>query len=131
MLSVELARLHSVAEAELRSQADRDRDIARARAAELTASEARQRAVLEAALDAVISIDQFARVTYVNSAFEQIFGYQAEEVNGRELGELIVPPSLLEAHRQGFARHLATGERRILDQRLELTAMRSWERIPG
>ena len=125
VLSAELARQQSVAQAELRSQADRDRDIARARAAELTASEARQRAILEAALDAVVSIDQFARVTYVNSAFEDIFGYRADEVTGRELGELIVPPSLREAHRHGFARHLATGERRILNQRLELTAMRA------
>jgi PAS domain S-box-containing protein len=107
------------------SQADRDRDIAQARAAELTASEARQRAILEAALDAVVSADELARVTYVNSAFEHIFGYRAAEVIGRELGEVIVPPSLREAHRQGFARHLATGERRILDQRLELTAMRA------
>jgi PAS domain S-box-containing protein len=107
------------------SQADRDRDIAQARAAELTASETRQRAILEAALDAVVSADQLGRVTYVNGAFEQIFGYRAAEVIGRELGEVIVPPSLREAHRQGFARHLATGERRILDQRLELTAMRA------
>lgn len=125
VLSVELARVHSVAEAELRGQADRDRDIAQARAAELVASEARQRAVLEAALDAVVSVDQFARVTYVNSAFEHIFGYRAAEVTGRELAELIVPPSLREAHRQGFTRYLTTGERRILDQRLELTAMRA------
>jgi PAS domain S-box-containing protein len=125
VLSAELARRHSVAQAELRSRADRDRDIAQARAAELTASEARQRAVLEAALDAVISADRFGRVTYVNSAFEQIFGYRAGEVTGREFAELIVPPSLREAHRQGFAQHLATGERRILDQRLEMTAMRA------
>lgn len=125
VLSVELARLHSVTEAELRSQADRERDIAQARAAELAASEARQRAILEAALDAVISIDSGGRVTYVNSAFEQTFGYQAHEVAGRELAEVIVPPSLRELHRQGFARHLATGERRILDRRMELTAMRA------
>jgi PAS domain S-box-containing protein len=125
VLSVELARVRSVADAELRSQADHGRDIAQARAAGLAASEARHRAVLEAALDAVISIDQLARVTYVNSAFEHIFRYQAAEVIGRDLAEVIVPPSLREAHRQGFARHLATGERRILDQRLELTAMRA------
>ncbi len=125
VLSAELARQHSVAQAKLRSRADRDRDMAQARAAELTASEARQRAVLEAALDAVISADRFGRVTYVNSAFEHIFGYQADEVTGRKFAELIVPPSLREAHRHGFARHLATGERHILDQRLEMTAMRA------
>lgn len=125
VLSVELARVRSLAEAELRSQAARERDIAQARAAELAASEARQRAILEAALDAVISIDRCARVTYVNSAFEHIFGYRADEVIGRELADIVVPPALREAHRQGFARYLATGQARILDQRIEMTAMRA------
>ncbi len=125
VLSVELARLHSLAEAELRGQADRERDIAQARAAELATSEARQRAILEAALDAVVSIDGQARVTYVNSAFEQIFGHRAAEVIGRELADLIVPPSLRQAHRDGFARYLATGQQHILDRRIELTAMRA------
>ncbi len=125
VLSVELARLRSVAEAELRSQAARERDIAQARAAELAASQARQRAILEAALDAVISIDQLARVTYVNSAFEHIFGYRADDVMGRELADVVIPPSLRQAHRDGFARHLATGETRILDRRIEMRAMRA------
>jgi PAS domain S-box-containing protein len=124
VLSVELARLESVAEAELRSQAARERDIARARAAELAASEARQRAILQAAHDAVISIDQRGRVTYVNSAFEHIFGYRADEVIGRELVEVVVPPSLREAHRQGFARYPATWPA-VLDRRIEITAMRA------
>lgn len=125
VLSVELARLRSVAEAELRGQAARELDIAQARAAELAASEARQRAILEAALDAVISIDQLTRVTYVNSAFEHIFGYRADDVMGRELADVVIPPSLRQAHRDGFARHLATGETRILDRRIEMRAMRA------
>jgi len=49
-------------------KAARARDVAEARTAELAASEARQRAILEAALDGVISIDQRARITYANSA---------------------------------------------------------------
>ncbi len=110
---------------ERRGRATLERNIAQARAAELAASERRQRAILEAALDAVISIDGRARVTYVNSAFEHIFGYRADEVIGRELAETIIPPSLREAHRQGFARYLATGEARVLDRRIELTAMRA------
>jgi PAS domain S-box-containing protein len=125
VLSVELARLQSVAEAERRSRATLERNVAQARAAELAASEGRQRAILEAALDAVISIDGSARVTYVNSAFEHIFGYRADEVTGRELAEAIIPPSLREAHRQGFARYLATGQARVLNRRIEMTAMRA------
>jgi PAS domain S-box-containing protein len=114
-----------VAEAERRGRATLERDVAQARAAELAASEARQRAILETALDAVISIDRHARVTYVNSAFEHIFGYSADEVTGRELAEAIIPASLREAHRQGFARYLATGQSRVLDRRIEMTAMRA------
>jgi PAS domain S-box-containing protein len=106
-------------------QTARDRDVARARAAELAASEARQRAILEAALDGVISIDGPGRITYLNTAAERIFGYRADEVIGRELAEAIVPPSLRDAHRAGLGRYLDTGEPRILDRRLELTAMRA------
>jgi PAS domain S-box-containing protein len=72
----------------------------------------------------VISIDQRGRVTYVNSAFEHIFGYRADEVIGRELAEVVVPPSLREAHRQGFARYPATWPA-VLDRRIEITAMRA------
>jgi PAS domain S-box-containing protein len=125
VLSVELARLQSVAEAERRGRATLERDIAQARAAELAASEARQRAILEAAIDAVISIDRHACVTYVNSAFEHIFGYRADEVIGRELAEAVIPPSLREAHRQGLARYLATGQARVLNRRIEMTALRA------
>jgi PAS domain S-box-containing protein len=106
-------------------RAAREREVTEARAAELAASEARQRAILEAALDGVISIDHQARITYANTAAGQIFGYRPGELIGRPLGEAIVPPSLRQAHWDGFARYLATGEARILDQRIEITAMRA------
>jgi PAS domain S-box-containing protein len=125
VLSVELARLRSVSEAELRGLADRDREVAEARTAVLAASEARQRTILERALDAVISVDRDARVTYVNSAFERAFGYRAEEMIGRDLADKIVPPSLREAHRRGLARYLATGQEVILNRRIEMSAMRA------
>jgi PAS domain S-box-containing protein len=102
----------------------RQRDVAQARAADLAVSEARQRAILEAALDGVLSIDDQARITYANTAAEKIFGYRADELIGRPLGETIVPP-LRQAHRDGFARYLATREAHILDQRIEITAMRA------
>jgi PAS domain S-box-containing protein len=106
-------------------QAVREREIAEARAAELSAGEARHRAILEAALDGVISIDERGRVTYFNPAAERIFGYRAGEVLGRELAETFVPPSLRDAHRRGLARYLSTGRTRILGRRIEITAMRA------
>jgi PAS domain S-box-containing protein len=93
---------------------------------ELIATEREQvMQILETALDAVISIDQNARITYVNSAFERTFGYRAGEVAGRDLAETIVPPPAREAHRRGLARYLATGQTSILDRRIEVTAMRA------
>jgi len=122
LIAAERAR---ASEAELRGQADREREVAEAQAAVLAASEARQRVILETALDAVVSIDRDARVTYVNSAFERTFGYRAEEVIGRDLAETIVPPSLREAHHRGLARYLETGQASILNRRIEMQAMRA------
>ena len=58
-----------------------------------------------------------------NDAAEQIFGYAEQEVVGRELAELIVPPSLREAHRRGLARYLATEQPVLLDRRVEITGV--------
>ena len=100
--------------------------IERRRDAEhLRAEQARHQAMLEVALDCVVSIDEHGRVIEFNPAAERTFGYTADEAIGRDLAELIVPPELRERHREGFARYLATGEARILDRRLELTGMRA------
>jgi len=106
-------------------QVAREREVAEARAVELTASEARLRAILEAAHDGVLSIDRHARITYANTSAERIFGYRADELIGQEMGEVIVPLSLREAHRTGFSRYMTTGESHILDRRIEITAMRA------
>jgi signal transduction histidine kinase len=38
---------------------------------------------------------------------------------------MFLPPSAREAHRRGLARYLATGQTRVLDRRIEVTAMRA------
>ena len=91
----------------------------------MRARESRLRAMLEAALDAVVSMDARGRVIGWNSAAETIFGYPASDVLGREMAELIVPPALRDAHRRGLARFLETRSGTVLDRRLELTGMRS------
>ena len=44
---------------------------------------------------------------------------------GKQLADVIIPPSLREKHRQGLARYLATGEARVLGKRIETTAVRA------
>ena len=87
------------------------------------ASETRLRAMLEAALDAVVTMDHRGRVVGWNHAAETTFGYRADEIVGREMADLIVPPSLRAAHRRGLARFLETQHPVVLDKRLELKGM--------
>ena len=92
---------------------------------ELKVSEARKAAILDSALDCIVTIDHQGLITEFNPAAEQTFGYRREQVVGRQLADIIIPPSLRETHRQGFARYLATGEARVLGRRLEMTAIRA------
>ena len=87
--------------------------------------EARHAAILDAALDCLVTIDDQGRVLEFNAAAERTFGYSAEEVVGLEMVDLIVPPSLRDQHRNGFARHLETGEAKLIGRRIEITGMRA------
>jgi PAS domain S-box-containing protein len=99
--------------------------VARRRAeAQVRASESQLRAMLDSALDAVVTMDADGRVTSWNPAAQSIFGYTAGEAIGRELADLIVPSGLRAAHRRGLARFVATGRRVMLDRRLDVTGMR-------
>jgi diguanylate cyclase (GGDEF)-like protein/PAS domain S-box-containing protein/excisionase family DNA binding protein len=81
-------------------------------------------AVLRSSLDAIVSIDAHGTILEFNPAAERMFGYDRDEALGAEMAELIVPPQLREAHRRGLARILSGGPARLLDQRVELEAMR-------
>src|SRR2546430_7991699 len=91
----------------------------------LRASEARKGAILESAVDGIITIDHEGRVVEFNPASERMFGYTRDQVIGKEMAESIIPPSLRERHRHGMAHYLATGEGPVLGRRLELTAVRA------
>jgi PAS domain S-box-containing protein len=92
---------------------------------ELKRSEARKTAILESALDCILTIDHEGRITEFNPAAERTFGHLRYEVVGKHMADVIIPPSLREKHRQGFAHHLATGEARVLGKRIEMTAVRA------
>ena len=92
---------------------------------ELRRSEARKAAILDSALDCIVTIDHEGCITEFNPAAERTFGYRRDEVLGQQLADVIIPPALRERHRQGFARYLATGEARVLGRRIEMTAVRA------
>jgi PAS domain S-box-containing protein len=88
-------------------------------------SQQRKTAILDAALDAILTIDHQGRILEFNPAAEQIFGYARDEVIGRDMAELIIPPLYRQAHREGMAQLIATGQGRLIGRRIELSALRA------
>ncbi len=93
-------------------------------AAALRESEARSSAVIQHALDCVITINHEGRVVEFNPAAEATFGYTRAEALGQDLNDLIVPPAFHEAHNRGIAHYLRTGEGPVLNKRIEVPALR-------
>jgi PAS domain S-box-containing protein len=77
-------------------------------------SEVRKASILDTALDSIITSDQTGTIIEFNPAAEAAFGYRKEDVIGRHMVDLIIPPRHREAHRHGMKRYLATGEAHVL-----------------
>ena len=86
---------------------------------------ARNSAILETALDAIIVIDHESKVLEFNPAAEQIFGFGRSQIVGQSMAEFIIPERYRARHYQGLAHYLATGHGPVLRKRLELPAIRS------
>jgi two-component system cell cycle sensor histidine kinase/response regulator CckA len=91
----------------------------------LGASEARKAAILESALDGIITIDANGLVLDFNPAAERMFGYTQTQASGRGLADLIIPADLRQAHRDGLARYTSTGPHVILNRRVETRGLRA------
>ena len=89
------------------------------------ASTAWRGAVIEAALDCIITIDPEGKILEFNPAAERTFGYRRADVLGAEMAEVVIPPALRDAHRQGLAHYQATGASSMLGRRIDTTAMRA------
>jgi PAS domain S-box-containing protein len=103
------------------------RDVTATRAAQerLRASEARTAAILDSALDAIITFDHGGAVLEFNPAAERIFGYKIGEVVGRDIIDLIIPPALRGSYHDGMSRYLSAGDGSLLNRQIEIQAMRA------
>jgi PAS domain S-box-containing protein len=87
-------------------------------------SEGRTRAVLDSSISAVVVIDRAGLVIDWNARAEKMFGWSRAEILGRELAETIVPRRYRDGHRHGLTHFLATGEGPVLNQLVEISALR-------
>lgn len=98
---------------------------------DLRASETRKAAVLETALDSIITINASGRILDFNPAAERTFGYARAEAMGGEMAEMIIAPGLRERHRAELRRAVETGTDSMTGKRIEVLALRrSGEEFP-
>jgi two-component system, cell cycle sensor histidine kinase and response regulator CckA len=88
-------------------------------------SQARKSAILDSALDAIVTFDHEGRIFEWNRAAERIFGLRRVQVLGRELAEVVFPPETRLRFRESLARFLEQGESDLLGRRVELTGHRA------
>src|ERR1700704_5496598 len=95
------------------------------RTAELNLSYERMRAIVDTALDGMVTMDHEGRIVEFNPAAERLFGRSRGDVIGRSLADTIIPPASREPHTEGLAHYLATGEATVFGKRIELTGQRA------
>src|SRR5260370_6125085 len=92
---------------------------------QLAESKTRLAAIINSAMDAIVTMDQEGKIIEFNPAAEKTFGHRRTEVVGKSLAHVIIPPAVRASHCQGLAHYLFTGEGAALGKRLEVSALRA------
>jgi len=87
-------------------------------------SEARKKAIMQAALDGIITFDHEGRMIELNSAAEKIFGFGQSKLIGENVME-VVPASFKPWFKNGLANHFAGDKGPVQGSRIEMPALRS------
>ncbi|HKI68732.1 MAG TPA: PAS domain S-box protein [Verrucomicrobiae bacterium] len=85
--------------------------------------EARLRAILETAVEGIITIDEHGMMESVNASAEKLFGYQGREMVGKNVS-LLMPSPHRELHDRYLDNYLRTGHAKIIGVGREIVARR-------
>ena len=83
----------------------------------------RLRAILHAAVDAIVTIEESGAIESINPAAERAFGYARDELIGRNVS-VLMPSPYREEHDRYIAHYLRTGKARIIGIGREIEAQR-------
>jgi PAS domain S-box-containing protein len=81
-------------------------------------------AILEAAPEAFVAMDDRGRITAWNAQAESTFGWSRQEAIGRKVAELIIPTALRQRHTHSLERFLAGGESTLIGRTVEMPGLR-------
>lgn len=93
------------------------------RAQELQSSESMSRAIIDNAVDSVITIDDLGSISLFSPAAEKLFGYHSEEVLGKNI-KMLMPEPYQSEHDGYLQHHKQTGEKRIIGIGREVRGLR-------
>lgn len=85
--------------------------------------EQKLQSILNAALDAIITISPDGVIQSVNPAAERMFGYQTQELIGQNV-KILMPPPYRQEHDGYLRNYMSTGNKRIIGTTREAVAMR-------
>jgi diguanylate cyclase (GGDEF)-like protein/PAS domain S-box-containing protein len=86
-------------------------------------SEEWNRTIVAASYSGFVGADTVGRVIEWNASAERIFGWSRAQALGRNLSDLIVPPSMRAMHEAGMRRYLETGVESVMNSKVEVPAL--------
>jgi PAS domain S-box-containing protein len=89
----------------------------------LQSSVARQRAILQSMVDGLVTIDARGRIHNVNNAITTLFGYEPQELIGKNVA-MLMPEPMHSEHENYIGNYLSTGESKILGKGREVIGRR-------
>jgi|GEM_PF-1707269 len=89
----------------------------------LRQNEEKLRSIIDTAYNAFISASARGQITAWNAQAVKMFGWSVEEAIGKKISDLIVPPQMREAHDRGMRNFTGVEQSKVLNRRLEMTAV--------